>query len=478
MQLMMTILNKFILLLVIICLFGSCAPKVHKGLRRNEIINVNLVPIFKKPIEVSDGFYLGLIVKQNNGNVKSKFMEVDEADYSETESNYIDKGSYWNNFNITTYHCIFNNGKISFNRNDDTPDFIAVKISSKNGITSDSFGIQIPKINAVKIEYQTNTTLSPSFLVPFNLIAYFNNNKKITINNNNGFEGFAGNYKVKIQNNYINYPYQYQIPTETDFKTSFTVICNHITDTSLHDSINIPLKYDGHYRFFYKGVNGQNGSDGSDAYRRLRNGNGENGQRGQKGQNGGTGPKVNLILKSFFVDSTLYIKATSYSYSNELVNTCIINPQLGKVTVLNTGGTGGSGGEGGSGASGEDQTDKTSAGIGGSGGEGGNGGEGGKGGSFRVYADSAASFYLDRFELVNNGGYGGNGGRGGKNGVSGNEKASGGGSYLVKSLFKFVFPGRGPAGMSGYNGEKGEDPIIEIISKKSIEQMEERVRKR
>ncbi len=472
---MKVIINTSILL-IIVCLLHSCSPKLNHSLSRSAIINVNIVPVFKNPIEVSNCFYLGLIVKQNNGKVKRKFIEVDEADYSETDNNYIDKNSYWNNFNITTYNCIFNNGKITFDRSYNVPAFVAIKISSKNGITSDSFGIPIPKINAVKIEYKTNTTLSPSFKVPFNLVAYFNNDKKIVISNNNSFDGFAGNYKVKIQNNHVNYPYLYQIPTEVDFKTSFTVICNHVLDTNLHDSLNIPLKYDGQYFFSYKGVNGQNGGSGADAYRRLRNGNGENGQRGQQGQNGGTGPKVTLILKSFFVDSILYIKAISYS--NEEVNTCIINPQLGKLTVLNTGGNGGSGGQGGGGANGEDQTEKTSAGIGGSGGEGGDGGEGGKGGSFKVFADSAASFYFDRIELINNGGYGGQGGRGGKNGLSGNEKASGAGSYLLQSLVKLVFPGRGPTGMSGYNGEKGEDPIFEIISKKAIEQMEQRLRKR
>ncbi|MFA9214690.1 MAG: hypothetical protein ACEQSR_12725 [Candidatus Methylacidiphilales bacterium] len=473
---MKVILNVSILL-IIACLLHSCSPKLNQNLSRSAIINVNIVPVFKNQIEVSNHFFIGLVVKLNNGKIKRKFFEVDDAVNSETNDGLEEQKSYWNNFNITTYNCIFNNGKISINRKSkNIPDFVAIKISLKNGITSDSFGIQIPKINAVKIEYKTNTTLSPSFLVPFNLVAYFNNDKKITINNNNSCDGFAGNYKVKIQNNYINYPYLYQIPTETDFKTSFTVVCSHNLDTSLHDSINIPLKYDGHYRFSYKGVNGQNGSSGSDAYRSLRNGNGENGQRGQQGQNGGTGPKVHIILKSFLVDSTLYIKAITHS--NEVINTCIINPKLGKLTVLNTGGSGGFGGEGGGGANGEDQTDKTSAGIGGSGGEGGDGGEGGKGGSFKVYADSAASFYFDRIELVNNGGYGGQGGRGGKNGATGNEKSSGAGSYLLQSILRSIITGRGPTGMSGYNGEKGEDPIFEIISKKAIEQMEQRVRKR
>lgn len=464
-------------LLIITCLFYSCSPKTHSNLTRKAIVKVNLEPIFKKPIEVSDHFFIGLIIKLNNGKIKRKIFEVDDATYPESNDSYKDENSYWNNFNITTYNCIFNNGKISFNRNGkNIPDFVAVKISSKNGITSDSFGVQIPKINAVKIEYKTNTTLSPSFMVPFNLVAYFNNGKKITINNNNSCDGFAGNYKVKIQNNYINYPYLYQIPTETDFKTSFTVVCSHNLDTSLHDSINIPLKYDGHYHFSYKGVNGQNGSSGSDAYRSLRNGNGENGQRGQQGQNGGTGPKVNLILKSFFVDSTLYIKAIAHS--NEAINTCIINPKLGKVLVYNAGGNGGAGGEGGKGANGEDQTDRNAAGFGGQGGEGGYGGEGGKGGSFKVYVDSVASLYLDRMELINSGGYGGQGGRGGKNGLSGNEKGSGAGSYFLQSLVKMVFPERGATGMNGFNGEKGDDPIFEIISNKVIEQMEERVRKR
>lgn len=464
-------------LLIIACLLHSCSPKTQSNLSRKAIVKVNLEPIFKKPIEVSDYFNIGLVVKLNNGKIKRKFFEVDEAVNSETNDSFEEQNSYWSNFDITTYNCNFNNGKISINRKSkNIPAFVAIKINSKNGITSDSFGIQIPKINAIKIEIQTNTTLSPSFLVPFKLVAYFNNGKKITISDKNNGDGFAGNYTVKIQNNHINYPYLYKIPTEMDFKTSFTVTCSHNKDTSLHDSINIPLKYDGHYRFIYQGINGENGSSGADGYRSLRNGNGQDGQKGQHGQNGGTGPKVYLILKSFLVDSTLFIKAIAYS--NDIVNTCIINPQLGKISVLNMGGIGGAGGEGGGGANGEDQTAKNAAGIGGNGGEGGDGGEGGKGGSFKVYADSTASLYIDRIALINTGGNGGSGGRGGKNGLSGNEKGSSGGSYFLQSLVKMVFPGRGPTGMNGFRGENGEEPIFEIISNKAIEQMEQRVRKR
>lgn len=473
---MKVIVNATFLFLMIL-LLHSCSPKLHADLGRRAIINARLEPIFKKPIEVSDYFYLGLVLKLNNGKVKRKFFEIDENFYNKTEVNYFDEDTYWSQFNIVTYNCIFNNGKISFKRNGGKiPDFVAVKISAKNGITADSFGVKIPKIESIKIEYQTNTTLSPSFLVPFNLVAHYNNNQKVIISNNIGFDGYSGNYKVKIQNTTIAYPYLYQIPTETEFRTSFTVSCNHVLNTNLNDSITIPLKYDGQYRFNYQGSNGQAGSSGADAYGRQRNGNGENGQKGQQGQNGGTGHKVNLILKSFLVDSILYIKAIAHS--NDLVNTCIINPKLGKVLVYSTGGNGGAGGEGGKGARGEDQTDRNAAGFGGQGGEGGYGGEGGKGGSFKVYADSVASLYFDRIELINNGGYGGQGGKGGKNGATGNEKSSGAGSYLLQSVLRSIITGRGPSGMSGYSGEKGDEPIFDIVSKKSIEQMEQRVRKR
>lgn len=463
--------------LLILCGIHSCSPKLHEDLSRRAIVNAHLEPIFKIPIEVSDCFYLGLVLKLNNGKVKRKFFDIDESNYFKTDVNYYDEDSYWNQFNIVTYNCIFNNGKVSFKRNGPKiHDFVAVKIMSKNGLTTDSFGIKIPKIEYIKIEYQTNTTLSPSFLVPFNLVAYFNNEKKIVITDYNSFDGYSGNYQVKIQNANIVYPYVYQIPSEIDFMKSFKVTCNHVSNNNLHDSITIPLKYDGHYRFTFQGPNGQSGGNGADAYGRDRNGNGENGQKGQKGQNGGTGPKVNLILKSFLVDSILYIKAIAYS--NDLVNTCIINPKLGKVLVYSTGGNGGAGGEGGKGAKGEDQTDRNAAGMGGRGGEGGDGGDGGRGGSFKVYADSVASLYYDRIELINNGGYGGQGGRGGKNGATGNEKSSGAGSYLLQSFLRSIITGRGPTGMSGYIGEKVEDPIFEIISKNSIEQMEQRLRKR
>jgi hypothetical protein len=175
---MKVIINASILLLMI-CLLNSCSPKLHIDLSRRAIINARFEPIFKKPIEVSDCFYLGLVVKLNNGKVKRKFIEIDESNYIKTDVNYYDEDSYWNQFNIVTYNCIFNNGKVLFNRNGPKiPDFVAVKIMSKNGLTTDSFGIKIPKIEYIKIEYQTNTTLAPSFMVPFNLVAFFNNEKK------------------------------------------------------------------------------------------------------------------------------------------------------------------------------------------------------------------------------------------------------------------------------------------------------------
>ena len=474
---LMKVFVKATSLLLIFCLLHSCSPKLKADLGRREIIHAQLTPIFKKPVEVSDYFYLGLVIKLNNGNIKRKYFVIDENKYFNSEINYSKKNSYWEQFNIVTYNCIFNNGKIKFNRNGtQIPDFVAIKIIAKNGSTSDSFGIDIPKIDSIKIEYQTNSTISPSFVVPFNLVAYYNNNHNIIISDNNGFDAYSGNYKVKIQNAIFAYPYQYQIPADTDFIKSFTVVSHHISDTSLHDSISIPLKYDGQYRFNYQGQSGQNGGNGSDAYRRDRIGNGENGQKGQKGQNGGSGPKVNVVLKSFIVDSSLYIKVISYS--NDAVNTCIINPKLGRVIINNIGGAGSSGGEGGRGAKGEDQTDKNAAGSGGSGGEGGDGGDGGKGGTFKVYADSVASLYFDKIDLINDGGFGGQGGSGGKNGAAGNEKLSGTGSYLVQSLVRSIFTGRGLKGMSGYSGEKGEEPAFEIITKKAIDQMEQRVSKR
>ena len=470
----MKVFVKATFLLFMIGLLHSCSPKIYADLRRREIVNVRLEPIYKKPIELSDYFYLGLIIKLNNGKIKSKFFEINESNFNKTDENYNEENRYWNQFNIVTNNCIFKNGKISFNRiGPKIPDFVAVKISSKNGITSDSLGIYIPKIDSIKIEYQTNTTLSPSFLVPFNLMAYFNNKQKIVINNMNDFDGYSGNYKVKIQNETITYPYVYQIPSEKDFMKSFTVACHHVSDASLHDSISIPLKYDGQYHFNYQGVNGQNGGNGSDAYRKERDGNGANGQMGQKGQRGGIGPKIYLILKSFTIDSNIYLKAIAHS--NDVVNACIINPKFGKVLVYSNGGNGGNGGEGGKGAKGEDQTDKNPAGSGGQGGEGGDGGDGGKGGSFKVYADSVASLYFDRIELINNGGNGGQGGKGGKNGATGNEKTSLASSYLLQSISRSIFTGRGSTGMSGYNGEKGEEPIFEIITKNAIEQMEQRV---
>ena len=181
-----------------------------------------------------------------------------------------------------------------------------------------------------------------------------------------------------------------------------------------------------------------------------------------------------MLLKSFLVDSVLYIKAIAHS--GYQVSTCIFNPELGHLTVTNSGGDGGNGGEGGEGADGSNKTEKEAAGNGGAGGDGGNGGDGGRGGQIKVFADSVASLYFGKITLLNVGGKGGSAGRGGKNGANGSDdKLSFGLSLIAKTLNSLV-SGRGQKGMMGVNGEYGLEPTFETISLKRLEQMEQNIR--
>ncbi|MFZ4798979.1 MAG: hypothetical protein ACOYMA_15870, partial [Bacteroidia bacterium] len=106
----------------------------------------------------------------------------------------------------------------------------------------------------------------------------------------------------------------------------------------------------------------------------------------------------------------------------------------------------------------------------------GNGGDGGKGGQIKVFADSIASIYFGKINLLNMGGKGGNAGRGGKNGSSGTEGKLSFGLYMLSSSINSLITGRGQKGMMGTDGEYGLEPTYETISLKRLEQMEQNIR--
>ena len=451
---MMNSVFKSILLLCWLLFISACATLINPSLKRRAVISVKLEKQSFIELEKTNCFEVKLRSVLNNGRIIHD----------------------WDDFKIAVYNCSFSEGVIYFDRNSlKIPNnFVSIKVSNTLTNVSDSIGVEIPLLTKIEIKQLSNSSLKNSFEIPFVVNAIYSTGKAIEINNKNKFDNFWENYTVKVEGKPIDFPYSFNISNLDSFKNTFSVKCQHQTIPFLKDSAIIPIKYDGHYQFFFKGNNGHNGQDGNDSYRRHNNNNGYPGQNGQNGQNGAAGSRVYLLLKSFLVDSVLYIKAIAHS--GYQVSTCIFNPELGQLTVTNSGGDGGNGGEGGEGADGSNKTEKEAAGNGGAGGDGGNGGDGGRGGQIKVFADSVASLYFGKITLLNVGGKGGSAGRGGKNGANGSDdKLSFGLSLIAKTLNSLV-SGRGQKGMMGVNGEYGLEPTFETISLKRLEQMEQNIR--
>lgn len=451
---MMNSVFKSILLLCWLLFISACATLINPSLKRRAVISVKLEKQSFVELEKTNCFEVKLSSVLNNGRIIHD----------------------WDDFKIDVYNCSFSEGVIYFERNSlKIPNnFVSIKVSNTLTNVSDSIGVEIPLLTKIEIKQMSNSSLKNSFEIPFVVNAIYSTGKAIEINNKNNLDNFSGIYIVKMEGKPIGFPYSFNISNLDSFKNTFYVKCQHQTIPFLKDSALIPIKYDGHYQFLFKGNNGQKGQDGNDSYRRYNNNNGYPGQNGKNGQNGATGSRVYLLFKSFDVDSVLYIKAIAYAGNQ--VSTCIFNPKLGQLTVTNSGGDGGNGGDGGSGSDGRDKTEKEAAGSGGSGGEGGNGGDGGNGGQIKVFADSIASMYFGKITLLNFGGKGGSAGRGGKNGANGSDdKLSFGLSLIAKTLNSLV-SGRGQKGMMGTVGEYGLEPTYEVVTKKRMEQMEQNIR--
>ena len=438
---MMNSVFKSILLLCSLLFISACATLINPSLKRRAVISVKLEKQSFIELEKTNCFEVKLSSVLNNGRIIHD----------------------WDDFKIAVYNCSFSEGVIYFDRN-----FVSIKVSNTLTNVSDSIGVEIPLLTKIEIKQLSNSSLKNSFEIPFVVNAIYSTGIAIEINNKNKFDNFWENYIVKVEGKPIDFPYSFNISNLDSFKNTFSVKCQHQTIPFLKDSAIIPIKYDGHYPFFFKGNNGHNGQDGNDSYRRHNNNNGYPGQNGQNGQNGAAGSRVYLLFKSFLVDSVLYIKAIAHS--GYQVSTCIFNPELGHLTVTNSGGDGGNGGEVGEGADGSNKTEKEAA------GNGGDGGDGGRGGQIKVFADSVASLYFGKITLLNVGGKGGSAGRGGKNGANGSDdKLSFGLSLIAKTLNSLV-SGRGQKGMMGVNGEYGLETTFETISLKRLEQMEQNIR--
>ncbi|MFZ4799086.1 MAG: hypothetical protein ACOYMA_16410, partial [Bacteroidia bacterium] len=362
----MRLVLKSIILLCWLIFFGSCTTLINPNLKRRAVISVDIEQQSFIELEKVSSLAIKLNSVLNNGR----------------------ESHDWTNFIVETSNCTYTDGVVYFHRNNlKLPNnFISIKVIDNTTHVSDSLTIEIPLLTKIEIKQISNASLQNGFEVPFILNAIYSNGKSVEINNKNEHDNFSGHYIVKVEGKTIDFPYVFNVSNLDSFHQSFYVKCEHSTNSALKDSTIIPIKYDGHYQFLFKGNNGQKGQDGSDSYRRYNNNNGYPGQNGQNGQNGAAGFRVYLLLKSFEVDSVLYIKAIAYSGNQ--ISTCIFNAKLGQLTVSNSGGDGGNGGEGGSGSDGRDKTEKEAAGNGGTGGEGGNGGDGGKGGQIKVFADS------------------------------------------------------------------------------------------
>jgi hypothetical protein len=192
---------------------------------------------------------------------------------------------------------------------------------------------------------------------------------------------------------------------------------------ALTTSLQIPVRYNGHFTADFSGTPGSSGYSGSQGLSGLSGsfgscdpdspqagGNGSNGSDGGPGGDGGIGGPGGAIQAWVTLHpgagQLLEVKASAQGQSLYF----LIDPKGGSLTLNADGGSGGSGGSGGMGGSGGLGGYGCPGGFDGMGGfSGGNGsdGSGGNGGSITVTVDPRAQPFLGALTFSNRGGPGG-----------------------------------------------------------------------
>lgn len=237
-------------------------------------------------------------------------------------------------------------------------------------------------------------------------------------------------------------------------------------DSTVIDSLTIPISYNVQEHFSFNGRSGYDGRRGTNGRDGYDGGNGDDGRHGGHGRAGTNGSDVKIYVVHTEKENQTFMKIWAHSKAKR--DSVIINAHTGHLHISSNGGKGGNGGNGGNGGDGSDADSTHTEGEGGKGGDGGHGGTGGNGGTLTLYCDSLSLPYLNKISYENFGGQGGSAGQGGTDGDDGDGDSK---SYNTKagavlgflgSVANAIFSGsRGNDGQEGYAGESG--PQMEIV---------------
>jgi hypothetical protein len=209
-------------------------------------------------------------------------------------------------------------------------------------------------------------------------------------------------------------------PRVSDGKTGHVIITAP-TQPALRVELEIPLRYDYHYRADFTGSSGSSGLDGTagsdgisgamgsiEPEHPSAGGNGSSGSGGSNGQSGSAGSDAPPIQVRVAVRAgshpLLQLGVSASGYRERFY---LVDPQGGSLTVHSSGGSGGSGGKGGRGGrggAGGVGLPSGSSGSDGTNGLDGTSGSSGNAGSITLIYDPKAKSFLSTVNLVNPGG--------------------------------------------------------------------------
>lgn len=380
----------------------------QENLSEGSFVDIKLNVDSLNNFELSNYFGIGLTAKRLNGNTE-KTYKLNHGLLS------------WNNFNIKVDYGTFRNGYVIFDRDKAYRQGKKIKIHitpKNNPLKTFDFEINIPFIKEIKLQYDTTSILAAGYEVPLFLIVTFSNGK-VYQSNASFHQSISWNFFCIKHDGEVLFPPVIKIPNRFDTISNSYQICAYaLIDSSIKDSIALPLDYKARYRFDFNGLKG---------FDCLKNANEINGGDGENAE------RLELLVEPYITDTDTFLKITGVAANKQ--DEAIINPKDGELTVFCNGGNGGSGCNGGS------------------------GGDGGNGGKVIIYCDKEAEKFLSSLYIENRGGFGGPGGIS-KYESSGSFKKD---IFLERAIGFLKGQRWGTVKQIGSNGKDGEwGPKVEI----------------
>lgn len=390
-------------------------------LNKNIQVKDTLKLPFLKGLKIANGF-------QNNIYRNGKYTMTLEATFSNGKTKIIPNDKIYSFLKRNDINMDVNGGKIvpegevkiNSLSNESSPNFVAIKYSSKvsNFNTSvDSF--QITDLVDINI---SPTTFSYEFINKLEAVATFENGKqeKLTgddlqnILNGYGIKTSSKNGEI-INGNFSTFQFS---------ETNSDLAKINLNSNRINKDYNVPIILDKSYSYRF-------------------------GAQDTRSFNGTQGDNVTINISEIPNQKEIYKLSISTTNRTEVI---YLNPNYGNLKIESIGSDGSKGRNG---KNGRDEFENSVATEGQNGGD---GGDGGNGGNINIHLPKSFTKYIHALKLTNSGGKGGPGGDGGRGGffLDDNE---GSGSGLLDNL---VIPkmNNGIPGKPGRDGRNGEINFI------------------